>query len=36
VNNALRKLARREGMSLPAFLGNRFEELKKKKLGDNP
>ena len=36
VNNALRKLARREGKSLPAFLGNRFEELKKKKLGDNP
>jgi len=36
VNNALRKLARREGTSLPAFLGNRFEELKKKRLGDNP
>ena len=36
VNNALRKLARREGTSLPVFLGNRFEELKKKKLGDNP
>jgi asparagine synthase (glutamine-hydrolysing) len=36
VNNALRKLARRRGKSLPAFLGSRFEELKKKKLGNNP
>ncbi len=36
VDNALRRLARRKGRSLPVFLGNRFEELKKNKLGDNP
>jgi asparagine synthase (glutamine-hydrolysing) len=34
VNNALRKLAKREGKSLPEFLRNRFDELKKERLGD--
>jgi asparagine synthase (glutamine-hydrolysing) len=34
VNNALRKLAKRERKSLPEFLRNRFDELKKERLGD--
>jgi asparagine synthase (glutamine-hydrolysing) len=34
VNNALRKLARREEKSLPEFLRKRFDELKKERLGD--
>jgi asparagine synthase (glutamine-hydrolysing) len=34
VNNALRKLARREGKALLEFLRNRFDELKEERLGD--
>lgn len=34
VSKALRRIARREGTSLPVFLRNRFDELKKDMLGD--